>query len=79
MVIKHEELVTFEQANKIKKEVKDLGNKNLAVSYKQTDDSTYKTITIKVMPCELEDKIISCKLLKEYGQGLRFRLFNNEL
>lgn len=79
MIMKHEESVTVEQANKIKKEVYALNNPNLKVNYKQTDDSTYKVITIKVMPCSLEDKIIASKLLKEYGAGLRFRLFNNEL
>lgn len=77
--MKHEESVTVEQANKIKKEVSALNNPNIKVNYKQMDDSTYKTITIAVKPCSLEDKIKACNVLREYGKSLRQRLFNGEV
>ncbi len=79
MIMKHEESVTVEQANKIKKEVYALNCPNLKVNYKQTDDSTYKTITIAVKPCSLEEKVEASNILREYGKSLRQRLFNNEV
>lgn len=80
MIVKHEELVTVEQANSIKREVTLLNNRFLKTTYKQCDDSTYKTITISICNSPmLEDKIKACKILKEYGDNLRVRLFNKEV
>lgn len=79
MVLRHEESVTKEQANKINKEVKALNNKNIGTAYTSSENTTYGIITISVNPCGLDEKIEASRILKEYAKTVRNRMLKDSL
>ena len=75
----HEEIVTLDQARKIKNEVYNLNCPNIKVNYKAIKGFTDKIIQIKVSAYDLEEKLEAIRILTEYGKNLRNRLTNNVL